>query len=115
MGISRLNLLDFDLIQMYELVEKPLISVLYEIEKNGIKADRSILSELSEEFGQKIKKIEQNIYSLAGVNLILQAQNNLARYFSRVLVSAEEKNKKRHMGDRDRYPRRSLGDRAHNC
>jgi len=62
----RFNLLDFDLIQMYELVEKPLISVLCEIEKNGIKADRSILSELSEEFGQKIKKIEQNIYSLAG-------------------------------------------------
>ena len=62
----RFYLLDFDLIQMYELVEKPLISVLCEIEKNGIKADRSILSELSEEFGQKIKKIEQNIYSLAG-------------------------------------------------
>jgi len=62
----RLNLLDFDLIQMYELVEKPLISVLCEIEKNGIKADRSILSELSEKFGLKIRKIEQNIYSLAG-------------------------------------------------
>ncbi len=62
----RLYLLDFDLIQMYELVEKPLISVLCEIEKNGIKADRIILSELSEEFGQKIKKIEQNIYNLAG-------------------------------------------------
>ncbi len=59
-------LLESDLIQMYELIEKPLIAVLCEIEKNGIKADRKILSGLSEKFGEKIKKIEQNIYNLAG-------------------------------------------------
>ena len=59
-------LLEFDLIQIYELVEKPLISVLCDIEKNGIKADQRILYELSEKFGKKIKTIEQNIYHLAG-------------------------------------------------
>ena len=110
----RLYLLDFDLIQMYELVEKPLISVLCEIEKNGIKADRSILSELSEEFGQKIKKIEQNIYSLAGSEFNIASPKQLGEIlFESLGLSGREKNKKRHMGNRDRYPRRSLGYRTY--
>ena len=90
----RFYLLDFDLIQMYELVEKPLINVLCEIEKNGIKADRSILSELSEEFGQKIKKIEQNIYDLAGSEFNIASPKQLGEIlFENLGLSGGKKTK----------------------
>ena len=79
---------------MYELVEKPLISVLYEIEKNGIKADRRILSELSEEFGQKIKKIEQNIYNLAGSEFNIASPKQLGEIlFENLGLSGGKKTK----------------------
>ncbi len=62
----RSHLLEYDTIQIYELIEKPLVDVLHQIEETGIKADREILRELSNKFGEKIGKIEQNIFKLAG-------------------------------------------------
>ena len=73
----RSYLLEFDSIQVYESIEKPLVKVLQEIEKNGIKADREILSYLSDKFGEKIKKIEQNIYKLAGTEFNIASPKQL--------------------------------------
>ena len=73
----RSYLLEFDSIQVYESIEKPLVKVLQEIEKNGIKADREILSYLSDKFGEKIKKIEQNIYKLAGTKFNIASPKQL--------------------------------------
>ena len=50
----------------YELFEKPMISLLSEMEFNGIKVDKNYLQILSKKFEKRIKKIEEEIYSLAG-------------------------------------------------
>ncbi|MDP6440427.1 MAG: DNA polymerase I, partial [Pelagibacteraceae bacterium] len=51
--------------RVYEVFEKPLVKILSQIEMNGIKVDNEYLKKLSKKFGDKIKKIEKEIYSMA--------------------------------------------------
>jgi DNA polymerase-1 len=51
--------------RVYEVFEKPLVKILSQIEMNGIKVDNDYLKKLSKKFGDKIKKIEKEIYLLA--------------------------------------------------
>ncbi len=53
------------LTKVYEVFEKPMIDVLSDIEINGVRIDKEYLKSLSENFSNKILKIEKEIYSLA--------------------------------------------------
>jgi DNA polymerase-1 len=50
------------LLKIYELFEKPLVSLLAQMEIEGIKIDSNFLNELSKKFDVKIKKLEKNIF-----------------------------------------------------
>ena len=52
--------------QVYELFEKPMVHLLSKLEINGIKVDDKYLKNLSKKFEEKLKKIEKEIYSIAG-------------------------------------------------
>ena len=52
--------------KIYEVFEKPMVKLLSDIEINGIKVDKSYLQKLSKKFEKRIKKIEEEIYSLVG-------------------------------------------------
>ncbi len=51
---------------MYEEVERPLIPVIARMEMNGIKVDRDVLRYLSQNFAERIAKLEKEIHELAG-------------------------------------------------
>ncbi len=51
---------------VYERLERPLVSVLTQMEKRGICVDRQILSRLSGQFAQGMAGLEEEIHSLAG-------------------------------------------------
>ena len=51
---------------VYETIERPLVPVLTEMERHGIKADRERLRRLSNDFAQRIAELEQRIHELAG-------------------------------------------------
>jgi DNA polymerase-1 len=51
---------------VYEILERPLVSVLARMERRGISIDRKALSQLSNEFGQKAIALEAEIQKLAG-------------------------------------------------
>lgn len=53
-------------VRIYEDVERPVITVIAEMELAGIKVDPAVLKELSQEFGKKLIALEQDIYKLAG-------------------------------------------------
>ncbi len=55
-----------ELIKLFNEVEIPLEEVLAEMEINGIDIDEDYLKELSGELGQRIDKITQEIYEIAG-------------------------------------------------
>ena len=52
--------------KVYETFERPLVSVLAQVEKNGIKVDRETLSRMSNAFAQKMDSLEAEIYEMAG-------------------------------------------------
>ncbi|MEM1286280.1 MAG: DNA polymerase I [Pseudomonadota bacterium] len=51
---------------VYETLERPLVSVLARMERNGIKVDRQMLSRLSGDFAQGMAGLEAEIAELAG-------------------------------------------------
>ena len=52
--------------KLFHDVEMPLINVLVECEFNGIRVDVPRLKELSDQFGQRLEKLEAEIHDLAG-------------------------------------------------
>ncbi|MEM7123428.1 MAG: DNA polymerase I [Pseudomonadota bacterium] len=52
--------------RIYETIERPLISVIAEMEKAGVKVDRVELERMSGEFAKRIQKLEKEIHKLAG-------------------------------------------------
>jgi DNA polymerase I len=51
---------------VYEMLERPLISVLARMERRGISIDRHVLSRLSGEFAQTAARVEAEIQEIAG-------------------------------------------------
>ncbi len=52
--------------RVYETMERPLVPVLAEMERHGVKVDRQALSRLSGDFAQRMAALEDEIYRLAG-------------------------------------------------
>ncbi|MEO3413601.1 DNA polymerase I [Roseovarius sp. CAU 1744] len=51
---------------VYETLERPLVPVLAQMERHGIKVDREVLSRMSNAFAQKMAGLEAEIHELAG-------------------------------------------------
>ena len=50
----------------YETLERPLVPVLADVETDGIHVDRAKLEQLSREFAERQRALEQDVYRLAG-------------------------------------------------
>jgi DNA polymerase-1 len=63
---QRERLKDLGLERVEQTVELPLVAVLVEIERNGLKLDVDALAHAAEGFGEEIAGLESDIYELAG-------------------------------------------------
>ena len=63
--------------KVYESLERPLVPVLADMERNGIKVDRDTLSRMSNSFAQKMAGLEAEIFQLAGRNFNVGSQKQL--------------------------------------
>ncbi|MFA6220534.1 MAG: DNA polymerase I [Erythrobacter sp.] len=52
--------------RVYERVDRPLVSVVAQMERHGIRVDRAHLARLSEEFAKETARLEGEIHQLAG-------------------------------------------------
>jgi DNA polymerase-1 len=52
--------------RVYETMERPLVPVLAQMERHGIKVDRDVLSRMSNAFAQKMAGLEAEIHEFAG-------------------------------------------------
>ena len=52
--------------QLFHEIEMPLVRVLADMERNGVRIDTQSLAETSRSFTQRMNEIEQRIYALAG-------------------------------------------------
>jgi DNA polymerase-1 len=65
---------------VYETLERPLVRVLADMERAGIKVDRAILSRLTSTFSQRVARLETEIYDLAGHKFNLGSPKQLGEF-----------------------------------
>ncbi|WP_035235837.1 DNA polymerase I [Desulfobacter vibrioformis] len=65
-GVLKKQIADKGLTPLMETIEVPLICVLAKMEMAGIRVDADVLDQMSLEFAEELKTLEQKIYELAG-------------------------------------------------
>ncbi len=83
--------------KLFYEIEMPLVPVLSRMEANGVKIDTENLQQISEEFGKEIKKIEEEIYALAGTPFNIASPKQLGEILFEKL-KIDEKAKKTKTG-----------------
>ena len=63
--------------RIYERVDRPLIPVVAQMERHGIKVDRAGLARLSEEFAKAISELETKIHDIAGEEFTIGSPKQL--------------------------------------
>ena len=81
--------------KIYEYFEKPMVKLLSKLESNGIKVDANHLKKLSTQFERKLKKIEKDIYALAGREFNIGSPKQLGEIIYNELKIAKLKKTKK--------------------
>jgi len=81
--------------KVYEIFEKPMVKLLSKLEFNGIKVDNVYLKKLSKNFELKIKKIEKEIYLIAGKEFNIGSPKQLGEIIYNELKIAKLKKTKK--------------------
>ena len=81
--------------KIYESFEKPMVKLLSKLEFNGIKVDIDYLKKLSKQFENKLKKIEKDIYVIAGREFNIGSPKQLGEIIYNELKIAKLKKTKK--------------------
>ena len=81
--------------KLFYEIEMPLVTVLSIMEENGVKIDSQNLHNISEEFGQHIRELEERIYDMAGVKFNIASPKQLGEVlFEKLHLDAKAKKTK---------------------
>lgn len=65
--------------KVFEDIEKPLIPVVSEMEKNGVKIDKVFLERLSSEYSAELSKLEREIWKMSGAEFNINSSQQLSQ------------------------------------
>ncbi len=92
---------------VYETLERPLVPVIADMERAGIKVDTAILSRLSCTFAQRMHRLEEEVNGLVGHKFNLGSPRQLGELlFDRLKLPGGNRTKTRPVGDARRPARR---------
>ena len=80
--------------KLYHQIELPLVDVLYDMECTGINIDNDVLDELRPMYADEAKRIEQQIYDLAGCEFNISSPKRLGEILFDELKLNDYDNKK---------------------
>ena len=84
-----------NLINIYEIFEKPLIKILAMMEINGIGLDKGFLKKLSSKFSNKIEQFEKEIYKISNKKFNIASTKQLGEImYNELKISSLKKTKK---------------------
>ena len=66
-----------EMLELFETIEMPLVSVLASMEYDGVKCDASILKEMEVEMNSRLDDIQKGIYTLAGEEFNISSPKQL--------------------------------------
>ncbi len=79
---------------VYETLERPLLQVIVDMERAGVKVDRAVLSRLSSSFAQTIARLEEEVNALVGHKFNLASPKQLGELlFDRLKLPGGKKTK----------------------
>ena len=81
--------------KIYEVFEKPMITILSKLETNGIKVDNLYLKKLSKKFEERLIKIEKDIYKISGKKFNIGSPKQLGEIIYNDLKIAKLKKTKK--------------------
>ena len=81
--------------KIYEVFEKPMITILSKLETNGIKVDNLYLKKLSKKFEERLIKIEKDIYKISGKKFNIGSPKQLGEIIYNDLKIAKQKKTKK--------------------
>ncbi len=67
-----------ELLTLYREIENPLIPVLADMEARGVRVDAAALDALGREYGERLRRLEQDLFDLAGEEFNPQSPKQLA-------------------------------------
>lgn len=86
------KLKDTETLHVFENIEMPLIPVLADMERTGVKLDTQFLHHLSQKIEHQLKTIELEIYELAGLRFNIASPKQVGEIlFEHLKISAEAK------------------------
>ncbi len=92
--VLRPRLVDEHMATVYETLERPLIPVLVDMERNGIKVDPRILNDMSADFAKRMAEREGEIHALAGETFNVASPKQLGEIlFDKMGLSGGKKGK----------------------
>lgn len=68
----------FDLIDLFNDIEKPLIPIIKKMEDNGVKVDKKYLKKLSEEYHIELDNLKKDIYKMSGEEFNINSPQQLS-------------------------------------
>ncbi len=77
-ALQRVSIEESGLQRLMNEVEMPLVEVLAEVERTGIKLDQKRLAEIGKDFNRRIAKLEKEIFKLAGREFTIGSPQQLA-------------------------------------
>jgi len=91
----KLRLNEEKLNKVYESFEKPMVKLLSQLEFNGIKIDDLYLKKLSKKFEERLRKIEKEIYLIAGNEFNIASPKQLGEIiYTKLKIAKLKKTKK---------------------
>ncbi|HVJ03661.1 MAG TPA: DNA polymerase I [Sphingomonas sp.] len=63
--------------RVYEMVDRPLVSVIAGMERDGVKVDAGVLARLSDDFSKQIAALEEEIHGIAGFKFTIGSPKQL--------------------------------------
>lgn len=80
--------------RLYEEIEKPLIFVLFDMERSGVKIDMDALENFSKEYRAKLDNLTDHIYELCGCEFNINSPSQLGQVlFEKLGLKSGKKNK----------------------
>ncbi|MAS87862.1 MAG: DNA polymerase I [Micavibrio sp.] len=82
------------MVSVYEQIERPLISVIAQMELDGIKVDPTVLHRLSHDFAVEMARLETEIHAIAGTNFNIASPKQIGEIlFDQMNLSGGKKTK----------------------